>query len=108
MGLGLEKEVSRGGLTINPNKIKVVSLTDHRTPPICIYGQKMEGVDQFVCLVIMVSADGGTELDVARRVNSTRSALTPLAKVFSLNITWIKLELLCSNVLSMLLYVSST
>lgn len=58
MAVDLEKEAGRVELKININKTKDFSSTDHRTLPIFFIGQNIEGVDQFVYLGGMVSADG--------------------------------------------------
>lgn len=46
------------------NKTKVLTLTDHRILPVCIYGQNIEGVVQFV-YPRNVSIDHNTEFDAA-------------------------------------------
>lgn len=53
MTLGLEREARGVELRINTNKTKVLRVVSHRIP-----------VDKFVCLESVVSADGGTNLDV--------------------------------------------
>lgn len=62
--LDLEREASKVGLKISTNKTKVLSLAGHRTLPICNTGWNIKVVEQFVYFGSVVSADGGTELDV--------------------------------------------
>lgn len=72
---------------INTTKTKVLFLKIHSTLHICINGQNIEGVDQFLYLGIVVSVDGGTELDIARRISNTRSFFAALSFVIILTIT---------------------
>lgn len=46
------------------NQTKVLSLAGHRAIPICINSQIIEGLEYFVYLRNVVSADSGTELNV--------------------------------------------
>lgn len=85
--LDLEKEASRVGLEINPNKIEAISLTDHHTLPICINGQSILFADQFVYLERVVSANYDT---FASLFNIWKS---------SYDNTKIKLRLTCASVL---------
>lgn len=48
---------------INANKTKVLSLTFHRTLPICVNELSIQGIDQFASLASEISVDGGTDLD---------------------------------------------
>lgn len=52
----------------------------HSTLHVCINGQKIEGFDKFVDLESM-SVDGGSELDIARWINSASLAVTALSKI---------------------------
>lgn len=70
MTLDLVKQSSKVGLHVNIKKTKVLSLTDHHTPPICINEQNIGGIEQFLDLGSAVSNDGDTELDIASRINS--------------------------------------
>lgn len=50
MGLDLERDLSRFGLTINTNETILVSLTGCRALPICTNEQSIEGINQFAYL----------------------------------------------------------
>lgn len=71
MSLDLEKKASSVGPKINIAKTKVYSPTGRSTLPICIIGQNIEDIDQFLYLGYVVSTDGSIELDIARRTRST-------------------------------------
>lgn len=55
-GMDLENELNRATLTVNANKTKVPSLTDQRTPPICMNEQNIEDVDQLVAFFLLMVA----------------------------------------------------
>lgn len=80
MALRLEREANEVGLQITTNQVKVLSQVDC-TRPICINGLNIEVINQFVYLASMVSIDGGTELDIARRIKNLRIASAGLRKI---------------------------
>lgn len=95
------------GLRINSTKTKIFSLRGHRTFPICIDGQTMAIVYQFVGLG-RVFVNGGNELNFTRCINIVRFAFSVLSKIWKnvYNNTDINLRLFCANFLSVLLYRS--
>lgn len=84
MTLDLKKETSRVGYKINTNKTKVLGLICCWPLPICING----------------SANDGTELKVAKHLNSAKS-LSVLSKMW-------RCANINDNVFSLLLYETST
>lgn len=69
MFLRLEKRASRVVLKTTTNKTEASSC---QIPPNSIYVLNLDGVDPFVYPGSVLSADGGSERDVTRRINSTR------------------------------------
>lgn len=55
IALDSEREVSKVGLKIHSNKIKILSRTGYRILSICINRQNIEGVEQFAYLARQVS-----------------------------------------------------
>lgn len=103
MALDLGRGAGRVGLKGNTNKTKVLSLTGHRTLPICIKGQSIESV----YLRSVVSADNRTELNVVRGIKSARSTFAALFKIRKCSYLNTKIMFFASAS-SMLLYESST
>lgn len=69
--MNLEIDRSRVGLKVS----KFLSPTDYRSLPVCINGQNIEKVNQFVYLGSVVCADCNNKLNVARCINNTKSTV---------------------------------
>lgn len=82
MVLNFERGQNIVELKINTNRTKVLSLTSHRILTICINGQIIEVISQFVYFDSILSADDDIDLDVTRRINSFGSASPVLSEIW--------------------------
>lgn len=82
IALGVERQATRDGLKINTVKIKDLSLTGRSIFPIGTNGQNVEGVNQFVYLGSVDSADGSIDFDIIRRSNSVRLTFVVFSKIW--------------------------
>ena len=97
-------------LNINENKTKVLRINTRNDTAIKVNAAEVENVDEFTYLGATLTKDGGSQTDVKRRIAKARNSFILLNNIwksnsFSLNT---KLKIFQTNVMSVLLYGSST
>jgi hypothetical protein len=71
----LKEEAEPVGLYINVNKPKRMRVNTYNTQKFRLENTETEGVESFVYLGSVVSGSGGTEEDVASRINTLRTGI---------------------------------
>ena len=104
----LEERSRRAGLVINTAKTKVLKINSGSNRKIRVNDEEEE--DSFTYLGSVVDTSGGTDADVANRINKARGAFHSLKQIWSSGSisTSIKLKIFNSNVKSVLLYGAET
>jgi hypothetical protein len=105
----LREEGAKCGLKINTAKTNVLKI-NCADPSVALAGEPIEEVNSFKYLGSYISDDGGTEIDVASRINQASNAFRMLSNMWRSNelSRKTKLRLFNSNVKSVLLYGSET
>ena len=112
----LENEAASFGLKSNFGKTQSKSIVNSSTTmqprpnAIVVNGHPVEDVNQFTCLGSEICKDGGSDADVDCRVRQTKRAFGILSTIWrkSLCPNSLKVCIFKSNVVSVLLYGSST
>ena len=106
----LEERSRRAGLVINTAKTKVLKINSGSNRKIRVNDADIEEVDSFTYLGNVVDTSGGTDADVANRINKARGAFHSLKQIWSSGSisTSTKLKIFNSNVKSVLLYGAET
>ena len=98
------------GLKINISKTKTMRLNTTITTPIHTNQQELEDVKEFVYLGCTLSITGGTEEDIAKRINKARATFIMLHKIWNTSVLSrnTKIRMFNSCVKSVLLYGCET
>lgn len=106
----LVDEAEKVGLRINFSKTKEMGINTTDSAPMSIKGRHIEQVGSFCYLGSIVDDRGGTEADIAARINKARAAFSQLRPVWSSSTLTrrTKVRIFNSNVKSVLLYGSET
>ena len=106
----LEERSRRAGLVINTAKTKVLKINSGSNRKIRVNDVDIEEVDSFTYFGSVVDTSGGTDADVANRINKARGAFHSLKQICSSGSisTSTKLKIFNSNVKSVLLYGAET
>ena len=96
----LEERSRRAGLVINTVKTKVLKINSGSNRKIRVNDADIEEVDSFTYLGSVVDTSGGTDADVANRINKARGAFHSLKQIWSSGSisTSTKLKIFNSNV----------
>ncbi|KAA5586514.1 hypothetical protein F3G61_32285, partial [Pseudomonas aeruginosa] len=102
----LVDEAEKAGLRINFSKTKEMRINTTDSAPMSIKGRHIEQVGSFCYLGSIVDDRGGTEADIAARINKARAAISQLRPVWSSSTLTrrTKVRIFNSNVKSVLLF----
>ena len=105
-----EIEAGSAGLGVSQLKSKVMRINARSQADIFVNGKPLENVDEFKHLGSYLTADGGIEREVLRRIGLASTAFSKLKPIWSSRVmsTTTKLKLYKSNVRSVLLYAAET
>lgn len=106
----LQSKLDGTGLKINTTKTKGLSIQNNSPASINVGDNNYAIVNEFCYLGSMITADGGTEIDVEAKISRARAAFGILAPIWqNSNISLrTKLRIFESNVKSVLLYGCTT
>lgn len=106
----LEERSRKTGLVINTARTKVMKINSCSRRKIRVNDADIEEVESFTYLGSVVDTCGGTDADVANRMNKARGAFHSLKKIWSSGSisTSTKLKIFNSNVKAVFLYGAET
>ncbi|XP_018406354.1 PREDICTED: uncharacterized protein LOC108782558 [Cyphomyrmex costatus] len=106
----LQRYAAEVGLKINTNKTKIMRIGTNISTPISIEGRTIEEVNDFVYLGCVIAKDGGTNIDVSKRINKARQAFFRFNKIWRSSKMYNihKLRLFNACIKSVLLYGCET
>ena len=79
----LEERSRKAGLLINTAKTKVMNINSGSSRKIRVNDADIEEVESFTYLGSVVDTSGGSDSDVANRINKARGAFYSLKKIWS-------------------------
>ena len=106
----LSETGKRVGLGINHQKTKVLKINHQQDGDIQVENQSLDQVNHFVYLGSVVSASGGADEDIERRINLARQAFANLKQVWRSTYISVKtkVRIFNTNIKTVLLYGSET